>query len=142
MINSFSSRNCFLIKYLCLRWRMTIFHYPFTKMKLSASYSLLSLIISFITLIKDYPPHWRQIQEKSFQDHEQSSSGAQKKSIELTLLEMWMCKYKKSTSKKKNKQERKKRWERIPAEKGAPETAKEDRRTKVRSEFSTWWSLV
>ena len=29
----------------------------------------------------------------------------------------------------------KKRWERIPAEKGAPETAKEDRRTKDRSKL-------
>ena len=48
-----------------------------------------------------------------------------------------MCKYKKNTSKKKNKskQKRKKRWERIPAENGAPETAKEDKRTKDRSKI-------
>ena len=72
-------------------------------MKLSASCPLLSLIISFITLTKYHPPHWRQIQEKSFQDHKQSSSGAQKKSTELTLLEVEMCKHKKSTSKKKKK---------------------------------------
>ena len=107
VINSFSSKNCSLIKYLCLRWRMAIFHYPFTKMKLFASYPLLSLIISFITLTKDHLPYWRQIQEKSFQNHKQSSSGAQKKSTELTLLKEEMCKHKKSTSKKnKSKQKR------------------------------------
>ena len=107
VINSFSSRNCSLIKYLWLRWRMAIFHYPFTKMKLSASYLLLNLIISFITLTKDYPPHWRQIQEKSFQNHKQSSSGAQKKSTEHTLLEVGMCKHKKSTNEEnKSKQKR------------------------------------
>ena len=55
VINSFSSRNCFLIKYLCLRWRMAIFHYPFTKIKLSASCPLLSLIISFINLDQGSP---------------------------------------------------------------------------------------
>ena len=140
-LNSFFSGNCSLIKYLYLRWRMTIFHYPFTKMKLSASYPLLSLIISFITLTKDHPPHWRQIQEKSFQDHKQSSSGAQKKSTELILLKAEMCKHKKNTS-KENKSKQKKRWERIPAEKGAPKIAKEDRRTKVRSKSFTWWFLV
>ena len=48
VINHFSSKNCFLIKYLCLRWRMAIFHYPFTDLKLFASGPLLSLIISFI----------------------------------------------------------------------------------------------
>ena len=94
---------------------MAIFHYPFTIMKLSASCPLLSLIISFITLTKDHPPHWRQIQEKSFQDHEQSSSGAQKKSIELILLKAKMCKHKKSTSKKEQEQEKekKKRWKNL-----------------------------
>ena len=134
VINHFSSRNCSLIKYLCLGWRMAIFHYPFTKMKLSASYPLLSLIISFITLTKDHPPHWRQIQKKSFQNHKQSSSGAQKKSTEFTLLELEMCKHKKNTS-KENKSKQKKRWERIPAEKGAPKIEKKDRRIKVRSKI-------
>ena len=48
-----------------------------------------------------------------------------------------MCKHKKSTSKKEQKQKKKKqdekeRRERIPAEKGALEIQKEDRRTKVR----------
>ena len=42
----------------------------------------------------------------------------------------------KHKQKKKSKQERKKRWERIPAENEAPEIAKEDKRTKVRSETS------
>ena len=42
-----------------------------------------------------------------------------------------MCKYKKSTSKKKN-------GEKFPAEKGAPEIEQEDRRTKVRSKFFTF----
>ena len=109
VINHFSSRNCSLIKYLCLGSRMAILHYPFTKMKLSASYPLLSLIISFITLTKDHPPYWRQIQEKSFQNHQQSSSGAQKKSTELTLLEAEMCKHKKSTSKENKSKQKKKR---------------------------------
>ena len=57
-------------------------------------------------MTKDHSPHWRQIQEKSFQNHEQSSSGAQEKSTELTLLEVEMCKHKKNTSKqKKNEKE-------------------------------------
>ena len=106
VINSFSSKNCSLIKYFCLRWRMTIFHYPFTKIKLSASCPFLSLIISFITLTKDHPPHWRQIKEESFQDHKQSSSGAQKKSTELTLLEMGVCKYKKNQKQAKKKRDK------------------------------------
>ena len=106
---------------------MAIFHYPFTETKLSTSYPLLNLIVLFITLTKDHPPHWRQVQEKSIQNHKQSSSRAQKKSTELTMLEMEMCKYKKSKQKKK--------IERITAEKGAPEIAKEDRRTKVESKI-------
>ena len=108
MINHFSSRNCFLIKYLCLRWWMAIFHYPFTNLKLSASCPLLSLIISFITLTKDHPPHWRQVQEKSFQNHEQSSADAQKKSTELILLKAETCKHKKSTSNKSKKKKKRK----------------------------------
>ena len=50
-----------------------------------------------------------------------------KKRIELILLKVGMCKCKKSTNKKK--------WERIPTEKGAPEIEKEDKRTKVRSKI-------
>ena len=130
--NYFSSRNCSLIEYLCLRWRMAIFHYPFTKMKLSASYPLLSLIISFITLTKDHPPHWRQIQ-KSFQ--------------KSWIIKFWCSKEKYwthparsenvQTQKKAQarKTKAKKRREKIPAEKGAPKIEKEDRRTKVRSEI-------
>ena len=120
---------------------MAIFHYPFAKIKLFASYPLLSLIISFITLTKDHPPHWRQVQKRSFQNHKQSSSGAQKKSTKLTLLEVEMWKHKKSTS-KENKSKQKKKWERILAEKGAPKIEKEDRRTKVKSKSFAWWSLV
>ena len=79
---------------------MAIFHYPFTIMKLSASGPFLSLIISFIILTKDHSPHWRQIQEKSLQDHKQSSSGAQKKSTELTLLEAKCANTRKAQAKK------------------------------------------
>ena len=39
-----------------------------------------------------------------FKNHEQSSSGVQKKSTELTLLEVEMCKHNKSTSKQKKKE--------------------------------------
>ena len=67
VINHFSSRNCFLIKYLCLRWRMAIFHYPFTIMKLSASGPFLSLIISFKNLDQRLPSTLRQVQEKFIQ---------------------------------------------------------------------------
>ena len=131
VINHFSLRNCSLIKYLCLRWRMTIFHYPFTDMKLSASYPLLSLIISFITLIKDHLSHWKQIQEKSFQ--------------KSWTIKFWCSKEKYWThpaksrnvqTQEKHKQgkqkQAKKRWKRIPSKKGALEIAKEDRRTKVK----------
>ena len=93
-------------------------------------------------MTKDHPPHWRQVQEESFQDHKQSSFGAQKKSTELTLLKAKMCKCKKNTSKKNQKQAKKKkrqdekeRRERISVEKGAPEIQQEDRRTKVRSKI-------
>ena len=120
---------------------MAIFHYPFTIMKLSASCPLLSLIISFITLTKDHPPHWRQVQEKSFQDHEQSSSDAQKKSTELILLKAEMCKHKKSTSNKSKKKKRKRR-KRIPAENGAPEIAKktEGQKSEVNPPHDDPWS--
>ena len=67
MINYFSSRNCSLIKYLCLRWRMAIFYYPFTDMKLSASYPILSLIISFITLTRITLHIRGKYKKKSFQ---------------------------------------------------------------------------
>ena len=105
VLNSFSSRNCFLIKYSCLRWRMAIFHYPFTNLKLSVSCPFLSLIIFFINPDQGLPSTLEASTRKYFQDHKQSSSGAQKKSTELTLLEVEMCKHKKNTSKKnKSKQ--------------------------------------
>ena len=87
---------------------MTIFHYPFTKIKLSASCPLLSLIISFIILTKDHPPHWKQIQEESFQDHKQSSSGAQKKSIELILHESENVQTQEKHKQKKTRKRKKK----------------------------------
>ena len=141
VINHFSSTNCSLIKYLCLRWRMAIFHYPFTDMKLSASYPLLSLIISFITLTKDHPPYWRQIQEKSFQNHKQSSSGAQKKRTGLTLLEAKMCKHKKNTSKKnKSKQKRDGKESQLKMEHRKYKKKTKGQKSGVKS--FTWWSLV
>ena len=82
-------------------------------------------------MTKDHPPHWRQVQEKSFQDHKQSSSGAQMKSTKLILLVGNV-----QTQEKHEQAKKKKRWERIPAEKGAPKIEQEDRRTKVRSESS------
>ena len=135
VINHFSSRNCSLIKYLCLRWRMAIFHYLFIIVKLSTSFPLLSLIISFINLDQGSPfilkASTRKVLSKSW------------------TIKFWCSKKKYRThpaesenvqTQEKHKQEKK--WERILAENGAPEIAKEDRRTKVKTKSSTWWSLV
>ena len=137
VINSFSSRNCFLIKYSCLRWRMAIFHYPFTKMKLSASCPLLSLIISFI-------------------NPDQGSSSTLEASTRKVLSRSWTIKFRCSKetywahpvesrnvqTQEKHRQEKTKARKRkekgrewIPAEKWAPEIEQKDRRTKVRSKI-------
>ena len=65
---------------------MAIFHYPFTDLKLSVSCPFLSLIISFINPDQGLPSTLNANTKKSFQDHKQSSSGAQMKSTELILL--------------------------------------------------------
>ena len=85
---------------------MAIFHYPFTDMKLSASCPLFSLIISFINPDQGSPSTLEASTRKSFQDHKQSSFGAQKKNTELILLKAEMCKHKKSISKEEQKQEK------------------------------------
>ena len=133
VINHFSSRNCSLIKYLCLKWRMAILHYPFTKMKLSASCPLLSLIISFITLTKDHPPHWRQVQEKSFQKSWIIKFWCSKEKYWTRPVKSRNVQIQEKRKQEKTKVRKKREW--ILIEKGAPEIEQEDRRTKVRSKI-------
>ena len=87
---------------------MAILHYPFTDLKLSASYSPFEPDNFFHNPDQGSPSTLEASTRKSFQNHKQSSFDAQKKSTELTLLKVEMCKHKKSTSKKKKKAKKKK----------------------------------
>ena len=110
MINHFSSMNCSLIKYLCLRWRMTIFHYPFTDLKLSASYPLLSLIISFINPDQGLPStlevNTRKVRPEIMNDQ---VLVLKRKVLNLPCWK-WKCaNTKKAQARKKQKQAKKKK---------------------------------
>ena len=133
VINHFSSRNCFLIKYLCLRWRMAIFHYPFTNMKLSASYPLLSLIISFITQPRITLHTGGKYKKSPFKIINNQVLVLKRKVLNSSCWKQKCANIRKAQA-RKNKS--KKKRERMNSSwNGAPEIEKEDKRTKVRSKI-------
>ena len=109
VINHFSLKNCSLIKYLYLRWRMTIFHYPFTKMKLSASYPLLSLIISFINLDQGSPFILKASTRKVLSKSWTIKFWCSKKKVPNSPCWKRKCANTRKTQARKNKSKKKKR---------------------------------